>query len=248
VIGGRRGTDTTMTQLVVRQHRPIRFAIAVVLASMLTATGTWLLLDAGHWSVIEGRLEASAELQRLLNANRNLEQLNSSLRERVFALERTESLDKQTESFLQGEIRELQEEVFRLKGELAFFEGIMEAAGRVKGLDVHDIYVRRMPQANTYRLQLVLTNVSDKGEDAEGQAVILLEGRQNGVARMLALNEVAVDTALDLSFAFRNFKRFDVKLQLPAGFAAQRVHVELQPNDKKRSKITKTFDWPATAN
>lgn len=237
-----------MTQLVVRQHRPVRFAAAIVLASMLTATGTWLLLDAGHWNVIQGRLEASAEQQRLLNANRNLERLNSSLRERVFALERTASLDKQTESYLQGEIRELQEEVFRLKGELAFFEGIMEEAGRAKGLDVHDIYVRRMPQANTYRLRLVLTNVSDQDEDAKGRMAILLEGRQNGVTRLLTLDEVVQDTALDLSFEFRNFRRFDAQLQLPAGFVPQRVHVELQPSDKKRSKIRKSFDWPATAN
>lgn len=237
-----------MSDLVVRPHQPIRFGLAVVLASMVVAIGTWLLLDKAHWGVIQGRLEASAEQQRLLNASRVLERENQGLRERLMVLERTASVDKQTVTFLQTEIRDLQDEVFRLKGELAFFEGIMESEGRTKGLDVHDIYARRLATANNYRLRLVLTNVSDQDAVASGMMNIFIEGRHNGVARVLSLAEVSVDAVLNLAYKFRNFKRFDANLQLPAGFVAQRVHVELQPNDKKASKIRKTFDWPATAN
>lgn len=237
-----------MNQLVVRPHRPFRFAFGVVLGSMVTAIGTWLLLDQAHWSVIQGRLQASAEQQRLWSANRSLEQNSTTLRERLMALERTASLDKQTETFLQKEIRALQDEVFRLKGELAFYEGIMESADQTKGLDVHDIYVRRLAQANTYQLKLVLTNVADNDAEAVGVMSILIEGLQNGTARLVSLNEVSVDATLEMAFKFRNFKRFDASMQMPGGFVPQRVFVELQPNDKKPSKINKVFDWPATAN
>ncbi|MBI1733115.1 MAG: hypothetical protein HYR49_10185 [Gammaproteobacteria bacterium] len=237
-----------MNPLVVRPHRPFRFAFAIIAVSMLAAMTTWFLLDEAHWSIIRGRLSASAERQRLLNANRELEQGNASLQERVTALERTASLDKQTETFLQNEIRGLQDETFRLKGELAFYQGVMEAAGQTKGLAVQDIYVRRLPTALTYQLKLVLTNVSDDDAEAAGIMGILIEGRQNGTARLLSLTEVAVDAGLDMAYKFRNFKRFAANLQLPAGFAPQRVLVELQPTDKKTSKIKKAFDWPATAN
>lgn len=237
-----------MGELVVRPHQPIRFGLAVVVASMLIAIGTWLLLDRAHWSVIQGRLEASAEQQRLWNANRKLELANGQLREQLMAMERTASVDKQTESYLQTEIRDLQGEVFRLKGELAFFERIMESAGQAKGLGVQDIYIRRLAMANNYQLKLVLTNVSDRDAEASGLMNIAIEGRLNGESRLLPLKELSTDAVLDLNFKFRNFKRFNANMQLPAGFAPQRVQVELQPNDQKPSKITKTFDWPATAN
>lgn len=237
-----------MSDLVVRPHQPIRFGLAVVIGSMVVAIVTWLLLDKTHWFVIQSRLEASAEQQRLWSANRSLESTNAQLRERLMAMERTASVDKQTETYLQSEIRDLQEEVFRLKGELAFFERIMESAGRAKGLDVQDIYIRRLASANNYRLKLVLTNVSDKDAETSGLMDISIEGRQNGVARVYKLKDVSTDAVLELNYKFRNFKRFDANMQLPAGFSAQRVHVELQPNDQKPAKISKTFDWPATAN
>ncbi len=237
-----------MTQLVIRTHRPVRFAIGVILASMVTAIGTWLFLDEAHWSVIRARFRAGNEQQRLWSSNKVLEQENTDLRERVIAMERIASVDKQTETFLQKEIRELQDEVFLLKGELAFYQGIMESADQTKGLDIHSIYVRRLAQANTYRLKLVLTHVANDEAEAAGEMSIKIEGLQNGVMRQLALNEVSTDAAPELAFKFRNFKRFDASLQLPGGFVPQRVFVELQLNDKKTSKINKVFDWPVTAN
>jgi hypothetical protein len=220
----------------------------VILASMVTAIGTWLFLDEAHWSVIRGRLQTSTEQQRLWSANKGLEQDNSILRERVIALERIASLDKQTETFLQKEIRGLQDEVFRLKGELAFYQGIMESADQTKGLDVHSIYVRPLAQANTYQLKLVLTHVANDEAEAAGVMSITVEGLQNGVLRLLSLDEVSADAAPVMAYKFRNFKRFDASMQLPGGFVPQRVIVELQLNDKKPSKIKKVFDWPVTAN
>jgi hypothetical protein len=172
---------------------------------------------------------------------------NAGLQEQLTALERNASLDRQTEVFLQKEIRTLQDESFRLKGELAFYKGVMEAAGQAKGLVVQDIYVRKLPNVQAFQLNLVLTNVPEDDALATGVMAIQIEGRQNGAARILSLSEVTLDAALDLGYQFRNFKRFDTNLQLPPEFVPQRVLVELQPADKKAAKIRKTFDWPATA-
>jgi len=237
-----------MTQLVIRTHRPIRFAIGVILASMVTATGTWLLLDEAHWSVIRSRFRTSAEQQRLWSSNKDLEQENTTLRERVISLERIASVDKQTETFLQKEIRESQDEVFVLKGELAFYQGIMESADQTKGLDVHSIYVRRLPRVRTYQLKLVLTHVANAEAEAAGTMKITIDGLQNKAQRQFALNEVSADATPEIPFKFRNFKRFETGMQLPDGFVPQRVFVELQLSDIKASKIKKVFDWPVTAN
>ena len=236
-----------MTRLVVKSHRPLQFALAVILLSMLTAVVSWTLLDNLHWSLIFDRLSANEERKQLANTNRGLEQENSALRERVMALESDTNLDNQTSSLLQDEIRGLQEEIFRLKGELQFYQGVMEATGEGKGLDVHGIYVRRLSQDNGYRIKLILTNVSNQDAPAEGKMNISIEGIQAGATRNVNLKEITLDGAVDLTFKFRNFRRFESNLAFPEGFSPQRVFVELQPSDEKETKISRVFDWPKTA-
>lgn len=236
-----------MTRLVVKPHRPVQFALAVILLSMLSAIVTWILLDNIHWSLIFTRLSANEERKQLGDTNRELEKENASLRERVMALQSDTNLDNQTSVILQDEIRDLQEEIFRLKGELQFYQGVMEASGEGKGLDVHGIFVRPLTQENGFRLKLILTHVSNKDAETEGRMDISLEGIQAGATRHVNLKDVTLDAAVDLTFKFRNFKRFESNLALPAGFSPQRVFVELQPRDEKQSKIKRVFDWPKTA-
>jgi len=236
-----------VARLVIKTHRPLQFSLAVVVLSMLVAFVTWLALDESHWSIIRSRLNSSTDQKLLWEVNQGLEEENARLRERVSMLERTTSLDTQTATLLQDEIKTLQEETFRLKGELEFFQGIMENVGEVKGLDVHGIHVRRLSAPGTYRLKLILTNVTDSDHDTEGSVSVAIEGIQKGVTRQINLREVALDQSPDMTFRFRNFKRVESNFSLPSEFSPQRVFVELQPKDQKQSKIRKAFDWPPTA-
>lgn len=233
-----------MNRLVVKSHRPIQFAVGVIVLSMLMAILTWLVLDQGQWSLIYNQLRTNHVRKQLSQTNQELRRQNSDLHERIMMLERTTNLDKQTESLLQKDIRNLQEDVFRLKGELEFYQGIMESAGQVKGLDLHGIYVRPLSRKNAYRLKLILTHVSNSPIDAEGSISVSIEGLQNGAVRTMDLKDITLDQSLDLTFKFRNFKRFEFNLAFPDGFSPQRVHVGLEPKDKKQSKINKVFDWP----
>ena len=235
-----------MSRLVVKSHRPLQLAIAVVLLSTFLSIVTWTLLDQSHWNFILGQLARNNEHRLLWEVNQGLEDENREMREHISMLERTSGLDKQTETLLQTDIKELQQEIFRLKGELVFYQGIMEAAGQAKGLDVHQIYVRQLSHRNTYRLKLILTNVASTDAVAEGDMEISIEGIASGATTVLKLVDVTLDKALDMTFKVRNFKRFESNIQLPDGFSPQRVFVNLQPKDKKQSKIRKVFDWPAT--
>jgi hypothetical protein len=235
-----------VARLVIKSHRPLQFSLAVVALSMLVAFVTWLALDESHWSVIRDRLSSADDRKLLWEVNQGLEEENARLRERVSMLERTTSLDTQTATLLQDEIRTLQEEVFRLKGELEFFQGIMESVGEVKGLDVHGVHVRGLSAPGTYRLKLILTNVTDSDKDAEGAISVTIEGIEKGVTRNVNLRDVTLDQNPGLSFKFRNFQRIESNFSLPQGFSPQRVFVELQPRDQKQSKIREAFDWPAT--
>jgi hypothetical protein len=232
-----------VTRLVVKSHRPIQLALGVILLSMLMALVTWLVLNQGYWALIYRELHSNKQHRHLLQANSHLKHENTALHSRVMMLERTTNLDRQTETHLQKDIRDLQEKVFHLKGELEFYQGVMESSSKAKGLDINGIYVSPLPRKDAYRLKLILTHVNSP-LSAEGTIDVSIEGLQNGKVRYLELKDISLDQSLDLSFKFSNFKRFEFNLAFPTGFTPQRVHVVLQPRNKKQSKITRVFDWP----
>ena len=237
-----------MGALVVKSHRPWQFALAVVILSMFLATLTWLMLDKGHWTLIYDRISDSEDWKNLWEVNQSLLEERVALQERVLMLERTTSVDKQTAAILQDEIRTLQDKVYALKGELEFYEGIMDATRGAKGLNIHGIYIEPLSQHQAYRLKLVLTHVAKASVEASGKMQITIIGRRGDSAEELAIEDVVAEGSLDLDYKLRSFKRVETKVILPEGFVADRIAIELRPARKNQAIIREEFDWLAPAN
>ena len=236
-----------MPRLTVKNHRPVQWSIAIVALSMLIALFTWLLLDESHWAVIYDRMSITKNYNNLGELNRELEQENTRLTESLLMMERAAELDRKTALLLQQEVQSLQDEIYHLKGELNFYNGIMDATRVSTGLNIQGIHIDSLPKERSYRIKLVLTHVAKVGKGtklATGTINISIEGIRNGVTSHLNLQDVSLDDAPELSFNFRNFKRFESDLEFPEGFTPRRVLVQLQPNGGKQSIIKRVFDWP----
>lgn len=237
-----------MSSLVVKNHRPWQFAVAIVVLSMFLASLTWLLLDKGHWALIYERIGDNNEWKNLWEVNQSLEEERVALQERVLMLERITSVDKQTTAILQDEIKSLQESLYKMTGELEFYEGIMDATRGAKGLNIHGIYIEPLLQSGTYRLKLVLTHVAKGSIEATGTMKISVIGKLNESEQELEIEELAIGENVDLSYKLRSFKRFQVKLALPDKFVADTVVIELQPKSRNKAIIKEVFDWTAPAS
>ena len=235
-----------MSRLVVKTHRPLQILLAVTILSITIILIVWGLLEKGQWNYIRAQLASSEESKLLWDVNRSLEEENAELRERLILLERATQIDVETTAELQDGIRTLQEEVYRLKGELEFYQGIMESTRDSKGLNVQGLHIEAMTQ-HKYRFKLILTHVTKNDMVAEGNVDVSLEGMRNGKRLILNLEEVTREQPIDLTFKFRNFKRFEGHLTLPDGFEPGRVVVQVQLNGNNKSKIDKVFEWPAKA-
>jgi hypothetical protein len=236
-----------MSKLVVKSHRPWQFAVAVIVLSMFLATLTWLMLDKSHWSLIFDRIGDNREWKHLWEVNQSLKEERVALQERVLMLERTTSVDKQTAALLQDEIKSLQEKIYTQKGELEFYQGIMDATRDAKGLNIHGIYIEPLAQTQAYRLKLVLTHVAKGSFLAEGSMAIFIDGRQNEKQQRLKIEDIATGATLNLVYKLRSFKRFETKLVLPEGYLPERVIVELKPKKKNQVMIREVFDWSTSA-
>ncbi|MBF8268767.1 MAG: hypothetical protein HW386_476 [Gammaproteobacteria bacterium] len=214
---------------------------------MLIALFTWLLLDESHWAVIYDRMAITKDYNHLGELNQKLVQENASLSEKILMMESAAELDKKTALLLQQDVQSLQDEIYHFKGELDFYNGIMDATRAATGLNIQGIHIDTLPQERSFRMKLILTHVEkfDKGAKlATGTMTVSIEGIQNGATSQLNLQDITLDHALELSFSFRNFKRFESDLEFPEGFSPRRVLVQLQPNGGKQTIIKRVFDWP----
>lgn len=233
-----------MAHRIIKHQRLYQIAAVTLVISLAASLSIWLWLDESHWAYIKSRITLNQQSKQIWDENRDLARENTRLRERVIMLERTTQIDGQAAAELHEEMKKLQDEVFRLKGELEFYQGIMASTGSTQGLSIQGMQVERLAESNNYRFKLILTHLAKNDKVAEGTADIILEGVQGGTAKVLNIMDVVLNPAMDLSFKFKNFKRFEGNMMLPEGFVPQRVIVRLQPKDTKLSNIRKVFSWP----
>lgn len=232
-----------MQHLIIKRHKSLLLIAAVIALCLLISTSIWFLLDRDRWVYIKSRYLAGEKTQELWRVNRQLEDENGRLKKRVTRLERMNQLDTQTMAQLQKELQRLQDEVYHLKSELEFYQGIMASTRKSDGLSVQGMQIEALGNTGNYRFKLILTHVTKSDKVAEGRIDIDILGQQDGVVRTLNIKDILLDNAKDLSFKFKNFKRFEGNIMLPDGFTPQRLTVRLYSKDKNVSKIERIFDW-----
>ncbi len=232
-----------MVRLVVKQQRPFQLLLAVVILSLVVSALVWFYLDESHRAYVESRHVSSIESKQLQETNRRLMRENRKLNERLVMLERAAQIDSQSAAHMQNEIRDMQDEIYRLKAELEFYQGIMTSARGTDGLSIQGLYIEPMQEEQNFRFKLILTHVSKSDKVAEGQVEMTVEGLQNGAARALNFEDLALNLMPDMTFKFKNFKRLEGNMVLPEGFVPQRVVVRLHSKDKTVSNIKRVFSW-----
>ncbi len=231
-----------MSGFVIKPHRPWwRRLLYVLFLGILLLLTAILLSDNSHWSDIQQRI-----ISVLGNKAQVLAGEKAQLREKVLMLEQTTRLDKQAAALLQEGLITSQQQIYRLKKDLEFYQGIMNTAGGDRGQDIHGIRIQPLTRERGYRLELILIHVAKTDKMIEGVITVALEGIQDGVRRRLDLSEISLDRNMVYDFKFRSFQRFENDFILPENFKPQRVFVTLSPDDGEDTGFEKVFDWPET--
>ena len=236
-----------MNQLVVKKHQPFRIALIVGLLSISLAVMMWMFVENDHWAYIKQRMQDNIQHRQLWDVNQTLQDENEKLKERVVMLERATQIDNQAASGLQEELRRLQDSVYKLKGELEFYQGIMSETSETQGLNIQGLHIVPMADKSHFQYKLVLTHVSKNGiVEAEGTINISLEGLQESELITLPLSKVSPARELDMAYKFKNFKRFEGSINLPDGFNPMRVIVKIKEKGKQTFN-QRVFEWPIRA-
>ncbi len=232
------------SKLVIKRHRPVHVVAIMLISCAVISIAIWVFLDESQWSYIMSSLAEAKKSQQLWQENTRMKKTITKLEERVVMLERTAQVDRQTTVKLQQGMVEQQDEIYKLKKELEFYQGVMTSAGQSKGLSIQGLQIEETSQPRSYYFKLILTHVSKSDKVAAGKLTIALEGVQGDTARTIDIQELTLSESLPLSFKFGSFRRIEGSIMLPADFVPHRVIVRAQlDGNGKLPEIQRIFDW-----
>lgn len=229
-----------MTHLIVKarstKHSRMIAAGSIVL-SLLTA---WGMFEFGRYrsgfDIITVQQQRSEQAEQLDALAAEI----SQLREQKAILERSTQIEQEAYKQLETTVTSLQDELLELKGELAFYRGIISPADASKGLNVQSFSLSN-GGGRTYHYKLVLTQILNNTAVASGTVDLVVEGQEKGEAQQYPLRQLSKQD--EMRFRFKYFQILEGELDLPEGFSPSKVSITVKPRTKSHKRLSQSYDW-----
>lgn len=235
-----------MSHLVVRARPRWKVILIRVGAVGLAAVTAWGIYEWGRHQGGFHFLENRAFIANLEGQLTDLGQDNMQLREQNAILARGSKIDREAYKQLEGTVNGLQGEIMELKRELDFYRGIISPSDASRGLEIQRFELRPHGEG-LYQYSLVLTQVLDNSNVAQGSIEIRVDGTESGESKEYVLAQLG-DGNGELAFHYRYFQSFEGELRLPNGFVPKQVNLDIKPRGKTYKPFSQSFDWVVREN
>ncbi len=232
-----------MNRLVVKQNTFWHSRHGMALGALLVLLLVWGIYEFGRYRGGHDAIAAAEEVERLEQKIAEQQQQQTQMREQYTILERSGQIEKQAYKQLEGAVAGLQDELQELKGELAFYRGIVSPKDAAKGLRIQSFELSAGEQPRHYRYKIVLTQVLNNGTVARGDVQFELEGVHQGERKSYTLDQLSDSSAKGPAFKFKYFQILEGDLTVPEEFEPMKVSLTVRPKGKKLKKLTQAFDW-----
>lgn len=231
------------TQLIIKSPQPGKKALLI---SVLAAAA----LGAAYGSYYYGHSTAGFDYQQLKLTHEKVQQQlyeadqeNTQLRETTAVLKKSADIDKKAYSDVDDTLKNLQSEILELKGQVAFYRGIVSPTQNAAGLNITSFKLNKLGTDSGYHFKLVLTQVKQNDRMIRGKANITINGLLNGEPKELDVSGLMGKAKQDLNLRFKYFQTIEGDVMLPEGFVPSRVLVDLRPVGRGQSAISQTYNW-----
>ena len=229
-------------KLVVRAHSPRKRAllfggIAVLAVAFFYGMFELGRYDAGYRVVdaVRGALSSSERV-------RELEAENARLRTQVEAADVARRVDHEGYKQVEKSLGDMQSQIARLNQDLSFYRGLVQPDTSI-GVKVQQLQIIPEPTAGRYRLKFVLMQVGKPDKPVMGNTVISVDGLNGGKPLNLSFARISPKGRVSLAYSFRYFQDFDEIIQLPGGFEATRIDVEIRSGRDASRSFRQAFVW-----
>jgi hypothetical protein len=227
-------------------YRPGQLGWWLALLCLVLAAGGWGLYRLGIQQGGEELLHLRQERPRILAEIEKLHQEKRQLADQLAVLERASQIDRQASLDMRQGLGEQQEELAGLRGELAFYQGIMSPGDVEPGIRVQKLYWEPVSADGSFRYDLTLVQVKRNDQLVRGVVHLSLEGELDGHPVTLNLAEVTEPPLESLAFRFRYFQHFEGEVQIPSRFRPRTVHLRVEPAGRGAPpRVERSYEWPA---
>jgi hypothetical protein len=165
----------------------------------------------------------------------------AQLQQQLATLQMSDRISRQANRELQQTLSEREEEIAGLRADVAFYERLVGATGQRKGLNVHEIQMRR-DNDGSWRYTATLTQNINRGAVSKGDLTLSVEGTRDGKLARLDWGQLLQNPqAPPQHFEFRYFQRLEGSVLLPQGFVPGRVIARLRAEDGGNAE--QAFAW-----
>ena len=219
---------------------PLRALIALIALSLAFAAGL------ASSEIVRGfgrteRAEQGAEPDRLRS------QLAQALADRDRAAaaavnwESRLKVEHSAQEQVRVQVKMLEDENARLKGDLAFFESLLPMPVDAKGVVIRSFRVQADTEPNSLRYRLLVQQSGRPERDFVGEVSLTINLQEGGRAAVLQLPDPAMPSAGPAPLSFRHYQRLEGSFPVPAGATVRSVLVRIRADGETRAQQTFTM-------
>ena len=232
-----------MFKHIVKKDPRFKPAHYFIVFTVVIITLIWYLHDNPYLNAIKKQLSQAHDINILLNENISLKKHTKKLSEENLKIGHLSNVDNETSIRLQNELKSLQEQIFNLRKELTFYQGIITASSYSNGLNIQGLHIETTYKKDFFNYKLVLTNIGKSDKVAEVSINMKVEGKDKSGFRTLKLNEISSGVEYKDRIKIRNFKRVEGSFKIPDGFQPLRVMIDLKQHDGEKLRLHRVFEW-----
>lgn len=231
-------------RVAVRTQLPfaLRALLAVIALSLAFAAGlasSGILRDSDGGSA--DRAEQGDDLDRL--RSQLAQALADRDREAAAAVnwESRLKVEHSAQEQVRIQVKMLEDENARLKGDLAFFESLLPMPADAKGVVIRSFRVQADTEPDSLRYRLLVQQSGRPERDFVGEVTLTINLQEDGRPVVLQLPDPAMPSAGPAPLSFRHYQRLEGIFTVPAGTTVRSVLVRIRTGGETRAQQTFTM-------
>lgn len=216
--------------------------LAVACVAAIAFLGYELGRYRAGYSLLDVRRMADEHELYVAEQNETIE----DLRRQIAILETAREIDRETYAQVEANLAQLQARIQAQEEELAFYQGIVSPEDGTAGLRVQSVEIEPADSDRQFLIRLVLVQAIVQSGRVAGSVQLRVSGLLDDREAVLELPSLVADESMaSIGYEFRYFQTIERELELPAGFVARTVEVEIVPTEPRGAPLVQNYSWIA---
>lgn len=219
---------------------PLRALLAFLALSLAFAAG----LASGEIARNAGDAERAAQGEDADGLRAQLAQALADRDREAAAAVNWESrlkVERSAQEQVRVQMKMLEEENARLKGDLAFFESLLPMPADAKGVVIRSFRVQADSEPGSMRYRLLVQQSGRPERDFVGEVTLTVNLQDGGRTPVVRLPDPAMPDAGPAPLSFRHYQRLEGSFPVPAGATVRSVLVRIVSDGETRAQQTFTM-------